>query len=244
VADVVADELRDRILATEEPDGALLPKLDDLFDEFRVSLPSIREALRILETEGLVTVLRGNTGGAAIRRPSADRVAYMLALVLQSDDVGVDDVAGALRSLEPVCAAQAAERRDRAKAVVPVLRARLESSHAALDDADAYVHEARTFHEELVASCGNRTMIVMIGALESLWSAHVEGLVRKPAKLGAFADAATRKRSLADHRRLVAAIEKGDAKRAEQLARAHFSEPERHDFVAAGVRVQAALLRD
>ena len=46
-----------------------------------MSPPSIREALRVLDTEGLVTVQRGNVGGAIVRAPQAGEVAYMLGLV-------------------------------------------------------------------------------------------------------------------------------------------------------------------
>src|SRR5207302_1829944 len=145
VADMVADELRDRILASGMPDGALLPKQEDLFEEFGVSMPSIREALRILETEGLVTVLRGNTGGAAVRMPSAEKVGYMAALVLQARAVGVHDVALALQQLEPACAGLAAARPDRKKTVVAALRARVAESRAAIEDADRYVQLARQF---------------------------------------------------------------------------------------------------
>src|SRR6185437_7074718 len=54
VAQMVADVLRTRIVDGELPDGSLLPKQDDLIDEFQVSRPSFREALRILESEGLI----------------------------------------------------------------------------------------------------------------------------------------------------------------------------------------------
>lgn len=54
-------ELRARILA-DDGDGRL-PTQDQLVSEFGVSYP-IREAIRILETEGLVTVRRGNVGDA------------------------------------------------------------------------------------------------------------------------------------------------------------------------------------
>jgi DNA-binding FadR family transcriptional regulator len=244
LANLVADQLRDRILSQELGDGALLPKQEELLEEFGVSLPPIREALRILETEGLVTVLRGNTGGAVVRAPQASKVAYMLGLVLQAERVGVDDVAVALRSLEPVCAALAARRADRHATVAAVLAARVETSRAVLDDADEYVHQARVFHEELVAGCGNATMILLVGALESLWSAHVDTLARQSVQLGAFDDRAARVRSVEDHVALLGAIETGEAARAEELARAHFSAPERHEFVAAGTTVHGTLLRD
>jgi len=242
VANLVAERLRDRILGDEQ--ASALPKQDDLLEEFGVSMPSIREALRILETEGLVTVQRGKTGGAVVRRPTPANAAYMLALVLQSQKVGVDDVAGALRAFEPACAALAAERADRATSVVPQLRARIESSRAVLHQPDEYMHQARLFHEELVAACGNRTTILVVGALESLWSSHVDELARRPAKLGSFEALATRKQSVAEHVALVDAIEQGDAGLAERLAREHLSEPSRHDFVAAGTRVRAQLLHE
>lgn len=244
LANMVAGELRGRILTGEIADGALLPKQEDLLEEFGVSLPSIREALRILETEGLVTVLRGNTGGAVVRAPQPSKVAYMIGLVLQSRGVEVGDVEDALRTFEPICASLAAARDDRTETVVPVLRARIAASESVLEDAAEYVHEARVFHEELVAGCGNATVILIVGALESLWSAHVDQLVRRPARLGPFDDLATRTRSLEDHVYLVDAIEAGNAERAEELSHAHFGEARRHEFAAAGTTVQAGLLGD
>src|SRR5438445_7020179 len=52
VAQVVASALRDQILTGALRDGGALPKQEDLLEEFNVSLPSLREALSILETEG------------------------------------------------------------------------------------------------------------------------------------------------------------------------------------------------
>lgn len=244
LANLVADRLREQILSGELADGDLLPKQDDLFATFGVSMPSIREALRILETEGLITVRRGNVGGAVVRAPRPSGVAYMIGLVLQSRGVGVDDVAHALRQFEPVCASLASQRPDRARAVVPLLRNRLASSEAVLDDASEYVREARAFHEDLVAACGSETIILIVGALETLWSAHVDQLARRPVKLGPFDERSVRERSLSDHRALVEAIAAGDGDRAEELARSHLAEPERHEFVAARAPVRAALLAD
>ena len=246
LADMIADELRDRILASNVPDGALLPKQEQLIEDFGVSMPSIREALRILETEGLVTVLRGNTGGAAVHLPRASKVAYMIALVLQSRSVDMDDVADSLRQLEPLCAAMAARRPDRDDTIVPMLRARVALARQSFDDVEQYPLQARLFHEDLVAGCGNETMILMCGALESLWSAHASklSLSRPDARSSPFADIEFRKRSVQDHDAIVDAIANGDATRAETLARDHFSQPERYPFMASGTTVQARLLRD
>ena len=65
-AEIVADELRRQIIDGELVDGDLLPRQELLVEQFNVSLVSLREALRILETEGLVSVRRGNRGGAVV----------------------------------------------------------------------------------------------------------------------------------------------------------------------------------
>src|SRR5258707_5212277 len=69
LAELVADELRGQITSGALRDEDMLPKFDELLQEFQVSKPSLREALRILETEGLITVRRGNVGGAIVHAP-------------------------------------------------------------------------------------------------------------------------------------------------------------------------------
>ena len=76
LADMVASVLRERIVNGELADGDLLPKQDELLEEFRISRPSLREALRILESEGLLTVRRGNVGGSVVEAPNAESSAY------------------------------------------------------------------------------------------------------------------------------------------------------------------------
>jgi len=112
-AEIVADELRRQIIDGELSDGDLLPRQEVLVEQFRVSLVSLREALRILETEGLVSVRRGNRGGAVGHAPAKASAAYMLGLLLQSDTVPLSDLGAALQELEPMCAVLAARRADR-----------------------------------------------------------------------------------------------------------------------------------
>ena len=224
LAEMVADGLRARILSGELADGAMLPKQDDLLLEFRVSPPSIREALRILETEGLITVQRGNIGGAIVHRPQPGKTAYMLAMVLQSRAVALLDVQTAMRHLEPACVAACAGRPDRETTILPRLKANIDASRANIDNADIYIGLARQFHVELVQGCGNETMGLIVGALEQLWSAQVDKLARKPAQHGAFADRAIRLATLKDHEKIYRLIAKGDVAGAERAGRDHYSD--------------------
>ena len=249
LAEMVAAALRKRIVSGTIEDGGMLPKQEDLMAEFGISLPPMREALRILETEGLITVRRGNTGGAVVHQPQAAKAAYMLGLVLESRDVAISDVLDALRRLEPVCAAACAARPDRAETVLPRLRATLDAAKAALEDGVEYTRLARQFHADLVASCGNETMILVVGALESLWSAHVEQS-RGQRRLGSFDELEVRRISVKEHEVLYRQIAEGNERGAEKVVRDHLSE-EAHQYdggwrddVDMHSVVDAAIVRD
>jgi len=214
VAEIVANDLRDAILSGEM---TLVPRLEDLIERFNVGPPAVREAMRILETEGLITVRRGNVGGAEVHLPTENRVAYMVSLVLQSKETKLGDVGAALRQLEPLCAAMCAERKDRAKTVVTQLRAIVAEQADALDDRVRTLHIVDRFHDTIVKGCGNETMIAVVGALERVWARHAiavydDDAVDQPAP-------AVMKASLREHERLVAAIAKGDPRTAELAAK-------------------------
>jgi len=240
LAEIVAARLRDDILTGKLKEGDSLPRQEDLFTEFRVSPPAVREAMRILETEGLIEVRRGNVGGAVVHLPTAGRTAQMISMVLQTRGATPGDVSGALSQIEPVCARLCAGREDRETEVVPHLRAAIEAQHAEFDDVARYNANARAFHETLVERCGSETMILVIGALETIWSAH-EGAVWGPRAAEGSADEhadsplaqQTRRAALRDHEKLLAAIESGDAERAYKLASVHLAAT-RHSTLSSG----------
>ncbi|OCC22954.1 hypothetical protein MB02_14410 [Croceicoccus estronivorus] len=248
LAEYVADQLRQRIFSGEMTEGSVLPKQDDLIREFDVGLVTVREALRILEVEGLITVKRGNLGGSIVHRPERWRIAYMLALSLQSQSVGLADLLKTVVMLEPLCAAACANRPDRETKVLPQLNAVLAEQREAIDDPDRFIGLAVKFHVEMASTCGIATMSLVLGALEYVWQAQVDHLARGAERYGAFADRETRLRALEDHEHMITLIAAGDAAGAENAAREHMSEshhrPNRwdHDFDLA-IEIDASLLR-
>ena len=76
----------------------------DLVERFGVSRPSLREALRILEAEGLITVERGVRGGVVAHEPDQRMTARTAAMVLRSRNVPLADVFEARVMLEPAAA--------------------------------------------------------------------------------------------------------------------------------------------
>jgi len=120
VAEQVAGELRSRILAAGDDPSFHLPPQDELVRDFGVSFPSVREAIRILETEGLVTVRRGNVGGLQVHRPNESSAAYHLGLSLQAGRVTIGDLAAGLQLLEPLCAGARGHHAGASGGAVPV----------------------------------------------------------------------------------------------------------------------------
>jgi GntR family transcriptional repressor for pyruvate dehydrogenase complex len=223
LAEVVAGHIRDRILRGDLEDGALLPKEAELREQYPVNPQSLREAMRILEAEGLVTVRRGNRGGAVVHQPTPGHVAYSLSLVLTMSGTDMGDVGRALREVEPICAGLCAERPDRDTAVVPVLRALHADALACVDDLVATTSASRRFHEALVGLCGNQSLIAMAGALEALWSSHeTVWALQEPA--AASVPVAERQAALAVHGQLLELLAAGDAAAVTDLAARHLQD--------------------
>jgi DNA-binding FadR family transcriptional regulator len=231
VAEIVASKLRDDILSGRLREGDILPTQESLFGEFGVSPPALREAIHLLETDGLISVRRGNVGGAVVQMPSADRTAHMIGMVLQTRAATPADVSEALLRLEPICAGMCAERTDRATEVVPYLQAEIDLQAAQFEDTSQYVPNARRFHEALVSRCGNEPMILLIGSLELIWSTHESSVWTGEDGVGMSAK--TMRAALRDHQRLLEAIADGNSARATKLSADHLTAA-RSTTLAAG----------
>jgi GntR family transcriptional regulator, transcriptional repressor for pyruvate dehydrogenase complex len=241
VAELVASQLREDILSGRLKEGDVLPSQEGLLAEFQVSPPALREAIHILETDGLISVRRGNLGGAIVHLPSSERTAHMISMVLQARAARPADVSEALMHMEPICAGMCASREDRMTEVVPHLEEAIEAQVAELDDPSAYVPNARKFHEVLVSRCGNEPMILLIGSLELIWSSHESSVWSDD--LDSPAAQKTQRAALRDHERLLDAIRDGNSSRATRLAHDHLAAA-RHNTLAYGknTTIQAKLM--
>jgi GntR family transcriptional repressor for pyruvate dehydrogenase complex len=215
---LVAADLRKQILNGDLLDGHRLPKEEDLRAAFGVGRPVMREAMRILESEGLVTIARGNQGGAIVRPPQPSHTSYAIGLILTAKKVGTHDVRLALRELEPACAALCAQRADRSATIVPALTALHEQSLDMIEDVDAVTIIFRQFHETIAENCGNETLRVVVGALEQLWSSHVQSSIRRSKQKRSLQ---ALRQSSEEHARILDRITVGDAVGAREAVVAH-----------------------
>src|SRR5438128_6589250 len=91
-AELVAGHVRSQIVRGELSEGDALPPESALMEQFDISRPTLREAFRILESEGLITVRRGARGGARVQVPTGDMAAQYAGLVLQHRSTTLSDV--------------------------------------------------------------------------------------------------------------------------------------------------------
>jgi len=91
-SDVLATELRERILSGEYPEGTPLPPERELVVQTHLSRTTVREALRKLEAQGLVQIRLGGTGGAFFQNPDPGLLGSALSMLLMFESVTEADL--------------------------------------------------------------------------------------------------------------------------------------------------------
>lgn len=215
---MVAADVRRRILSGQLDGG--LPTEVVLLEEFSVSRPTLREALRILETEGLVRTRRGKQGGAIVSRPTVDTAAYHVGLVLQGSAVDLQDLGEARCLLEPLCVSLAAQRPDREQ-VAAELEELTDSSEELIGDGARFTSSLLRFHEALVAAAQNKTMQVLVGTLERVWQGQERAWAVEASQRGDYPNEEGQRLALESHRRIARRIAAGEAESASRASRNH-----------------------
>jgi DNA-binding FadR family transcriptional regulator len=213
----IADELRSLIVTGELSDGEMLGHEPELVERFGVSRPSLREALRILEAEGLVTVVRGVRGGVVVHAPDKRMTARTAALVLQARNVPLADVYEARTMLEPVAARVIATSRGR-RAAVKELLALLADEEDAIEEPQKFGVANAAFHHGLVSLAGNQTLIIVADMLDEIVVRAVTAVSSTDDVVGSLS---VRRRGLRSQARLLDLIEDGDGSAAEEHWRTH-----------------------
>lgn len=125
-SDVLADDLRERILRGDFPEGTALPPERELVIQTRMSRTTVREALRILEVQGLVRIKTGRSGGAFVQKPGEESIASSVSLLIRGRQIRMAALLETREAIEPSCAQLAATYRTDADL------ARLEAANEAI----------------------------------------------------------------------------------------------------------------
>jgi DNA-binding FadR family transcriptional regulator len=220
MANMVAADLREQIIEGVLKEGDPLPPEDQLMEHARVARTTVREALRILESEGLVVVRRGARGGARIRTPSVSNVARYIGLVLQCEGATLRDVYDARLMLEAPAAGLLARADDRGD-ILAALREALADEERVLDNPAELSRAYGRFHQLLVQLSGSQTFEALTAVSNRIIQAQADRYMSsrgsQPERRRAT-DAAHRA-----HERLVDLIAAGASQDAEELWRKHLA---------------------
>jgi DNA-binding FadR family transcriptional regulator len=215
IAQVVARRIAHDIAARRLPDGSKLPSETSMMTAHRVSRSTIREALRLLEVQGLIDIKSGRGGGPVVRRVHGVGFGRMTTLHLLVEGATFRDLVEARLAVEPVVARLAAVNRTDREAVE--LRALVDAERAdgSTTDDDGYLERTKTFHHVLTTLSGNPVLDLYTSALAAIFQGRVAGAVFPVDARDRVHDA---------HVAIAEAIVAGDPQAAEEQMRAHMIE--------------------
>jgi GntR family transcriptional regulator, transcriptional repressor for pyruvate dehydrogenase complex len=169
IAELVAGTLRRMVVDGKLKEGDFLPHEAELMAHFQVSRPTLREAVRVLESERLVEVRRGSRTGARMRVPGPEIVARPAGLLLELSGATLADVMTARIAIEPAAAKLLADSgTDDARKELERLVAEIPSAREAGELARATAN----LHRRLVELSGNATLAMIAGMLHEISERH------------------------------------------------------------------------
>src|SRR4051812_30490825 len=209
VSDELAQRIVDMICDEELPEGYVLPTELEMLEQWGVGRASLREALRILEVQGVVHMRRGPGGGPVVRAPSRRDLARSASLHLQLHRATYADLVEARLAIEPVMARLAAERGAPVVAALEEINLRFDP-----EPGPATVELFQSFHQALEDLSHNSVLGLLAGSLREI--SRLQTSTWDPLKHKLMTPEGSRS-TQREHERITAAIAKGDGARAERL---------------------------
>lgn len=202
--DLLADQLRDTILEGAVDVGDRLPSERELVEQTGLSRGSVREALRILEVEGLIRSRPGRYGGITVTQPDNSSMARMVGQFVRSRRMPLRVLQEARETIEPALARYAALHRteDQLAAIVALNEA---LANPALDRR-AFAEMNMRWHNAVAEASRNDLLTALLYAMNhGVVAATSDEIYDRPEIRAAVHDA---------HSRVIAAIAAGDGEAA------------------------------
>lgn len=213
----VAEAIKEWVVTHRLAPGDRLPSETELMSRFGMAKGTIREAMRILEAEGLVETRTGPGGGSFVGQVSTERARALLANYFYFRDLTIGDLYQIRRALEPELAADLAGRLD-AEALAELQEIIVTYDHPAVDlaeEREQHVASLR-FHARLAEHARNELLGFLIGFMTQVLSD-----LTVSRELYAPVNPELRQRGYAYQLELVTALRRGHKSAARDIMRAH-----------------------
>ena len=175
-AEQVAQQLMERVITARLAPGSSFATESELLSRFDVSRPTLREALKILESQGVIALRPGPGGGIIVSKPGIDMLAHGLSVFLRMHEVPFFTVLKAREVIEPALAFEAAingTEQDFADLEASIASMR---TLQAQRDQQAFLDENRRFHGIIARAGGNKVLEVFWSTISVLASGEHHGL--------------------------------------------------------------------
>lgn len=172
-SELIANDIRAQIVRGELHEGDSLPPESALMTTFGVSRPTLREAFRILESENLISIVRGSRSGATVHKPSIELVSRYAGYVLEMQGTTIADLYAARLAIEPTVVRWLSTAKGQTEGMVHVRTALAElDSMLTSGQHDEFTDKLSHFHQALVEASGNKTLAFLSRMLLNLTRYH------------------------------------------------------------------------
>jgi GntR family transcriptional repressor for pyruvate dehydrogenase complex len=154
--------------------GDRLPPERQMLDTYNVGRGTLRESLRFLELQGVISLKPGPGGGPVVQLPDASSLATSLTLLLQFANAPFRAIAEARGGLEPMMAQLAADRMTDEQLVA--LKQSVENMFEHLDDQSVFLEENKRFHDLIAHGSGNAMFGYLVEALLGILDGSAIGI--------------------------------------------------------------------
>jgi GntR family transcriptional repressor for pyruvate dehydrogenase complex len=213
ISELIVDQVRLLIRQQQLNPGDRLPAERELCERFGVSRVTVREALRVLEANGLVEIRVGARGGAFVTTPSRERVGEGIADLLTLTAVTAAEVTEARLILElgmiPLVCERAAD--DDIAALLDLC----DRQEEALASGDYQINLSAEFHSRLAECAHNAAVHMLIQSFRGPLLMSLERAQQTAPEMGRV--------GAKEHRKLVHAIQRRDVDRATEIMRQHLA---------------------
>ncbi len=213
ISEVIVDQIRLLIRSGQLTAGDRLPSERELCERFGVSRVTVREALRVLEANGLVDIRVGARGGAFVTAPSSRMVGEGIADLISLSSLTALEVTEARMVFELGLVALACERATEED--IAALYEICDRSSAALESEDYPLTLSAEWHSRFARCTHNRAIALLAESLH-------DPMIRSLQEARSTAPSHGR-RGVEEHRALVDAVAEHDVERATELMRVHLT---------------------